>query len=139
MPAQQRLHSGHAAAGKVDHDRFAFLVALFVLPTLGAASHRDRTPDPRTGWAVRCIQVAVVATYLLAVVAKARYGHGLDTWLDSTTLLRAVVRRGTFLADPLTRQPWILHATQYLVVANADRTLPYADASFAAVASITAA
>ena len=103
--------------GKVDHDRFGFLVALFVLPTLGAVSWRDRTPDERAGWAIRCIQVAVVATYFLAVIAKARYGHGLDTWVNSTTLLRAVVRRGTFLADPLLHHPWTLQATQYLIIA----------------------
>jgi hypothetical protein len=59
----------------------------------------------------------VVCTYFLAVVAKHRYGHGIFTWLDGTTLLRAVVRRGTFLADPLAEWPWILHATQYLLVA----------------------
>jgi hypothetical protein len=102
--------------GKVDHDRFGFLVALFVLPTVGAVSRRDRTPDERAGWAIRCVQVAVVCTYFLSVVAKHRYGRGLDTWLDSTTLLRAVVRRGTFLADPLLENPWTLHVTQYLIV-----------------------
>ncbi|MCU1377618.1 MAG: hypothetical protein JWN29_601 [Acidimicrobiales bacterium] len=103
--------------GKVDHDRFGILVALAVLPTVGLVAHRDRTPDERAGWAVRCIQVAVVCTYLLAVVAKHRYGNGLLTWMDSTTLVRAVVRRGTFLADPLLQHPWTLHVTQYLIVA----------------------
>lgn len=102
--------------GKVDHDRFGFLVALAVLPTVGAARHRDRTPDERAGWAVRCIQLAVVCTYLLAVLAKHRYGGGILTWLDSTTLLRAVVRRGTFLADPLMDNPWTLHVAQYVLV-----------------------
>lgn len=102
--------------GKVDHDRFGFLVALAVLPTLGKVSWTDRTPDERAGWAVRCIQVAVVCTYFLAVYAKHRYGRGIFTWMDSTTLVRAVVRRGTFLADPLLENPWTLHATQYLLV-----------------------
>jgi hypothetical protein len=88
-----------------------------VLPTVGLATHRVRTPDERAGWAIRCIQVAVVCTYFLAVVAKHRYGHGLLTWMDSTTLVRAVVRRGTFLADPLLHHPWMLHVTQYLIVA----------------------
>lgn len=103
--------------GKVDHDRFAYLVALAVLPTVGAARWRDRTADERSAWALRSIQVAVVCTYLLAVLAKHRYGRGVDTWVDSTTLVRAVVRRGTFLADPLLDQPWTLHVTQYLLVA----------------------
>ena len=103
--------------GKVDHDRFGFLLALFVLPTVGAARFDDRTPDERAGWAVRCIQLGAVATYFLAVVAKARFGHGLLHWMNSTTLLRAVVRRGTFLADPLLHHPWTLHATQWLIIA----------------------
>jgi hypothetical protein len=103
--------------GKVDHDRFAFLVALAVLPTVGRAGWRQPTPDERAGWAVRCVQVAVVATYLLAVVAKHRYGGGLPAWLDSTTLLRAVVRRGTFVAGPLTDLPGVLLAAQHVLVA----------------------
>ncbi|MBW8827316.1 MAG: hypothetical protein JF603_13345 [Acidobacteria bacterium] len=65
---------------------------------------------------MRSIQLAVVVTYLLSVWAKARYGHGLMTWLDSTTLLRAVVRRGTMVADPLTHVPALLHVTQYGIV-----------------------
>ena len=85
--------------GKVDHDRFGFLVALAVLPTVGLAFHHDRTPDERAGWAIRCIQVAVVCTYFLSVVAKARYGHGIFTWMNSTTLVRAVVRRVVAVAS----------------------------------------
>lgn len=103
--------------GKVDHDRFAFLVALAVLPTVGIARHRDRTPDERAGWAVRSVQMAVVATYLLSVGAKARFGGGLLHWMDSATFLRAVVRRGTFLADPLVRNPWTLQLGQHALVA----------------------
>lgn len=101
--------------GKVDHDRFAFLVALAVLPTVGRTRWGDRNPDPAAGWALRSIQVAVVLTYLLAAMAKLRFG-GL-AWLDSATLVWAVVRRGTFLADPLADHPWTLHVTQYGIVA----------------------
>jgi hypothetical protein len=100
--------------GKVDHDRFAFLVALAVLPTLGRISWRDRTPDANAGWAIRCIQVAVVATYFLSAFAKLRFG-GID-WVNGATLLRAVLRRGTFLADPLGSIPWLLRIGQYLIV-----------------------
>lgn len=103
--------------GKVDHDRFAFLVALAVLPTLGRSGHRDQTPDERAGWAIRCVQVAVVATYFLSVVAKARFGGGIFNWMDSVTFLRAVVRRGTFLSDPLIEHSWVLHLGQYALVA----------------------
>lgn len=107
--------------GKVDHDRFAFLVLLAVLPTVGRATTRDHEPDEAAGWAVRCVQVAAVATYFLAAWAKLRFG-GL-AWLDSATLLRAVLRRGTELGDLLADHPWTLHAAQYGIVA-AELTSP---------------
>ena len=97
--------------GKVDHDRFTFLVALAVLPTV------DHLRRDTAVFAVRAVQVAAVLTYLLSVYAKHRFGGGLETWLDSTTLLRAVVRRGTFIGDVLAHQPWTLHLAQYAVVA----------------------
>ncbi|MEN3271523.1 MAG: hypothetical protein V7636_284 [Actinomycetota bacterium] len=96
--------------GKVDHDRFTFLVALALLPTVDVL-RRDTAV-----FAVRAVQIAAVLTYLLSVYAKHRFGGGLDTWLDSTTLLRAVVRRGTFIGDVLAHAPWTLHVAQYLVV-----------------------
>jgi len=97
--------------GKVDHDRFTFLVALAVLPTVDAL-RRDTAV-----FAVRAVQVAAVLTYVLSVYAKHRFGGGLESWLDSTTLLRAVIRRGTFIGDVLAHQPWTLHLAQYGVVA----------------------
>jgi hypothetical protein len=100
--------------GKVDHDRFAFLVALVVLPTAGAARWGDKTSDERAGWAIRSIQVAVVLTYFLSVFAKLRFG-GLG-WLTGATLTRAVIRRGTFLAEPLLEVPWVLQAAQWGIV-----------------------
>jgi hypothetical protein len=100
--------------GKVDHDRFAFLVALAVLPTAGAARWGDKSVDERAGWAVRCIQVAVVLTYFLSVFAKLRFG-GIE-WLTGATLTRAVIRRGTFVADPFLEVPWVLQAAQWGIV-----------------------
>ncbi len=100
--------------GKVDHDRFAFLVALALLATVGRARWGDRSPSEAGGWALRCVQVGVVAAYLLAAVAKLRFG-GL-AWLDSATLLRAVLRRGTALGEPLAEHPELLHVSQYVIV-----------------------
>lgn len=100
--------------GKVDHDRVAFLVALAVLPTVPRATSQDNSTSEAAGWALRCIQVAVVMTYFLAVFAKLRYG-GVD-WVNGATLVRAVLRRGTALAEPLTDQRWILHVSQYLII-----------------------
>ncbi len=100
--------------GKVDHDRFAFLIALAVLPTVGRARWRDREDSDAAGWAVRCIQVAVVATYFLSTYAKWRYG-GVG-WLNSATLVTAILRKGTPLATPLLHLPWLLVLTQWGIV-----------------------
>jgi hypothetical protein len=97
--------------GKVDHDRYAYLVALAVLPTVGRARFRDRTPSEAAGWALRSVQVSVMLTYFLASWAKFRYG-GLE-WVNSATLVRAVLRRGTPWTDPLLEQPEILHVAQW--------------------------
>ena len=100
--------------GKVDHDRIAFLVALAVLPTVGAARWDDDRVDDASGFALRAIQLTVVATYFLSVFAKLRFG-GL-AWVNSATLMRAVVRRGRWLGESLEDVPWILQLTQYAIV-----------------------
>ncbi len=106
--------------GKVDHDRLAFLVALAVLPTVGRVRFdreaASRPRDEASGFAIRCIQVAIVLTYVLSVVAKIRFGGGVE-WLNGSVLARAIVRRGSFVADPLLDYPWLLQAAQYLIVA----------------------
>jgi hypothetical protein len=101
--------------GKVDHDRFAYLVALAVLPTLGAVRLRSVRVSEAAGWALRCVQLAVVATYFYAAIAKIRFGG--SGWVDSGTIARAVIRRGTDLAEPLLAVPWTLRATQWFVMA----------------------
>ena len=101
--------------GKVDHDRFAFLVALFVLPSVGRAGLRSRERSEAAGWALSMIAVAVVATYVLAAVAKLRFG-GLD-WVNGATLTRAILRRNTPLSEPLLDLPAVLHAAQYGIMA----------------------
>lgn len=101
--------------GKVDHDRVAFLVALAVLPTVGRARLRDDGDTEAAGWALRMVQVAVVCTYLLAAFAKLRFGG--PEWVNGATLMRSVLRRGTFWTDPfLMENPWILHAGQWFIM-----------------------
>ena len=100
--------------GKVDHDRFAFLVALFVLPSVGRAGLRSRERSEAAGWALSMIALAVVATYVLAAVAKLRFG-GVD-WAEGATLTRAVLRRRTPLSEPLLDLPFVLHAAQYAIL-----------------------
>lgn len=101
--------------GKVDHDRFALLVALAVLPTVGRARLSEPRPSEPAGWAIRCISVAVVATYFLASIAKIRFGGW--GWVNGETLVWAITRRGTILAEPLLQATWVLHLTQWGIVA----------------------
>jgi hypothetical protein len=100
--------------GKVDHDRFGLLLALAVLPTCGPARHGDPTPTRAGGWALRLVQLGVIATYFLASWAKLRFG-GVE-WLTSATLQRAIIRRGTALTAPLAAHPWLLVVSQFGIV-----------------------
>ena len=101
--------------GKVDHDRFGLLVALAVLPTAGPARHGDRTLTERGGWALRMTQFGVIAAYFLASWAKLRFG-GIG-WLTGATLTRAIVRRGTWIADELVQVPNLMVVSQFGIVA----------------------
>jgi hypothetical protein len=100
--------------GKVDHDRFGLLVALAVLPTAGRARHGDPSSTEAGGWALRVTQLAVVSTYFLAAWAKLRFG-GID-WVTSSVLARAIIRRGTELADAVASVPGLLVAAQLGIV-----------------------
>ena len=100
--------------GKVDHDRFAYLVALAVLPTVGVARWRDHGRSEAAGWALRCIQVAVMLTYFFAAWSKVRFG-GWD-WVTGATLTRAVIRRGTGLAEWTLDVPNLLATAQWLML-----------------------
>ncbi len=100
--------------GKVDHDRFAFLVALAVLPTVGRARWRDRRLAESAGWAMAAVFLAVMLTYFLAAWAKIRFG-GWD-WVSGSTLTWAVLRRGTDLATWTLEVPALLTAAQWAMV-----------------------
>lgn len=100
--------------GKVDHDRFGFLVLIATLPTVAGARLGDRTPSEAAGWAVRMTQVAVVATYFLAAIAKIRFGGW--GWANGATFARAVIRRGTFLVDWMVARPSTLRLLQWLML-----------------------
>jgi hypothetical protein len=101
--------------GKVDHDRFGLLVALAALATVGRARHGDTRLSEAGGWALRVTQIAVVCTYFLAAWAKVRFG-GVD-WVTSSVLARAIIRRGTDLADLIAPVPWLLILAQFGIVA----------------------
>lgn len=100
--------------GKVDHDRIGFLLLLGVLAWATSLNISDHTPDSHSGWLVRLVQIAVVATYFLAAFAKVRFGGW--AWLNGATLTRAVIRRGTYWSNWLIDQPGILRASQWVLL-----------------------
>ena len=97
--------------GKVDHDRFPLIVALFVVAAAGSTRTSDPRPSVAAGWAIRMVQVAVVSVYFLSVVAKVRYGGWL--WANSATLTQALVRRGTSIGRSMLDDPGVLIAAQW--------------------------
>ena len=107
--------------GKVDHDRADFVVALALLPTVGLAHVTDQRRSEAAGFALRAVQLAAIATYFLSAWAKIRFG-GWD-WVNSATMVRAVVRRGTPMAQWLLEIPWTLHWFQWVLMV-AELTAP---------------
>jgi len=99
---------------KIDHDHFALIVALWVLPTVGISRLRDRTRSEAAGWALLCIQIGCVAVYFLSALAKIRYG-GWD-WPTGSTFAWAMTRRGTGLGRMLLNPPWLLVVGQFAVM-----------------------
>ena len=110
------------AYGKVDHDRGDFVVALLLLPTVGIAHLNDERRSQAAGFALRCIQISAISTYFLSSVAKIRFGGW--GWVNSATLVRAVVRRGTPIGHWFLHVPWFLHTFQWVIV---DRRAQLAD------------
>lgn len=97
---------------KVDHDHFALVVALFVLPTVARVHHGDRDGDAAAGWAVRMIQFAVVASYFLAAWAKV--GQSGWGWAGGATLTWALTRRDQGLAAVLVQHPALVQGMQWV-------------------------
>jgi hypothetical protein len=99
---------------KIDHDHFALIVALWVLPSVGVARFRDRSRTEAAGWALLCIQVGCVAVYFLSSLAKIRYGGW--NWPTGSTFAWAMTRRGTGLGRMLLDPPWILTVSQFAIM-----------------------
>lgn len=97
--------------GKVDHDHLGLLVALFVLPTVGPTRLGATERTEAAGWALRCIEIAVVATYFLSAYAKeVRFGGA--HWVVGATFAWAVIRRGSSPVKLLLHHPLVLVAAQ---------------------------
>lgn len=110
--------------GYVAHDHMALMVAVAVLPTVGSptAPGADGMPPVRSeaarseaaGWALRAIQLAVIATYFFSVVPKLLYSGSLANWGNSAILTWASIRRGSALAHWLVEvTPWVFVPAQW--------------------------
>jgi hypothetical protein len=106
--------SNNFSYGKIDHDHTALMIALLVLPTVGRARWRDTEPSQAAGWALRCIQIGVVATYFLSAVAKIRFGGW--GWPSSAIFTWAFVRRGTALAQRMLDYPILVVGSQWALI-----------------------
>jgi hypothetical protein len=106
--------------GKVDHDHLALTVALWVLPTIApnkarvANPYADQTRSEAAGWAVRCVQIAVICTYFLSSIAKLRGAGWTLAWPNSAILTWAIVRRPHPVGEWLLHHPWMLHVMQWV-------------------------
>jgi hypothetical protein len=100
--------------GKVDHDRGDFVIALLLLPIVGLASVDDRRRGEVAGFALRAVQLTAIATYFLSGWAKLRFGG--PEWVNSATMVRAVVRRGSWFGEQLLHVQWTLHGFQWLLL-----------------------
>ena len=103
--------------GKVDHDHLALVVTLWVLPTVGVIAERWHSVErsARAGWALKCIQIAVISTYFLSALTKIRSGGwSITSWPESSILLWAIIRRPHGLGQFLLPYPELLHVMQWL-------------------------
>lgn len=108
--------SNNYSYAKVDHDQFALVVALAVLPTAGRARWRDGD-DVRSeaaGWAGRLMQIGVVSSYFLSAVAKMRFGGW--GWANGAIFTWAFIRRGSGLTTLLLSVPGLVHLMQWVVL-----------------------
>ncbi|MEO7746590.1 MAG: hypothetical protein ABIV05_10230 [Actinomycetota bacterium] len=108
--------SNNYSYSKIDHDQFALVLALAVLPAAGPARWRDGDGlrSEAAGWAVRMVQVGVVCCYLLSAVSKMRFGG--PGWANGAIFTWAFTRRGTALTDLLLSVPGLVHLMQWVVL-----------------------
>lgn len=99
---------------KVDHDHFALIVALCVLPTLPRVRFGDTTRSEAAGWVIRTIQLAAVSVYFLSAWAKMRFGTW--GWANGSTLIWALTRRPNGIGPWIGSRPALTHALQWLIL-----------------------
>ncbi|MGO2559425.1 HTTM domain-containing protein [Brachybacterium sp.] len=119
--------------GYIAHDHMALMVATAVLPTVadrpgpgpegtvpldGRSAPDGPVLSEAAGWALRAIQIAVVATYFFSIVPKILYSGSLADWGNSAILTWASIRRGSGLAHWLVEHtPWVFVPAQWAGIA----------------------
>ncbi len=103
--------------GYVSHDHLAMMVAVTVLPTAGVATLHDRTASEAAGWALRCVQIAVVATYFGSAVLKTLRAGSPAAWANSAVFVWAIMRRGSDLVRWTLEVPLLLRVGQWGLLA----------------------
>jgi hypothetical protein len=101
----------------VSHDHLALLIAVLVLPTVGAAGYRDERRSEAAGWALRCIQVAVVLTYFGSAISKWARTGSLIRWANGSVFTWAIMRRGSDAVRWTLDYPYLLRAGQWGLLA----------------------
>ncbi len=99
--------------GYVSHDHLALTVAVWVLPTIGRARYTDGGSSEAAGWAFRCIQVAVIATYFGSACMKWIRNGSPAAWANSAVFTWAIMRRGTDLVRWTLEVPALLRVAQW--------------------------
>ncbi|HRC40907.1 hypothetical protein [Nostocoides sp.] len=100
---------------KIDHDHYALMIALLVLPTVGRARFADvGVLSQAAGWALRSIQMSAVSMYFLSAWAKMRFGTW--GWANGSTLIWALTRRPNGIAPWIGARPELTHALQWLIL-----------------------
>lgn len=102
--------------GYVAHDHMALMVAVLVLPTVGVAGFRDAGTSRAAGWALRCVQIAVVLTYFFSVWSKWIRSDGLVNWANGAVFVWAIMRRGTVFVNWTLEFPWLLVIAQWCLL-----------------------
>lgn len=98
---------------KVDHDQYAFVVALLALPFAGKARWGDRATSEAAGMTIRFIQIGAVCCYFLSAVTKIRFGGW--GWANRVVVGWAFARRGTPFAHWLLTIPHFARMSQWLM------------------------
>ncbi|MGC5168667.1 hypothetical protein [Luteimicrobium sp. DT211] len=99
----------------VSHDHMALVLALLLLPTVPPARFTDQTPSEAAGWAIRCIQIAVVMTYFGSALQKIVRTGGLFAWPNSSVIIWSLMRRGRSVVSWSIDYPGLLRVGQWIL------------------------